>query len=102
MRRDPTSGLTPPILTALKWSVLPVILLVLSTNLDFLRHALLTQELTGLQWLACIGLGLVMPVVVEIDKWLRRHSQRTQPPAPVAEVVAPARAVPTGAAGGAP
>jgi Ca2+-transporting ATPase len=95
MRRDPTSGLTPPILTAVKWSVIPAGLLVLSTQLDFLQHALLTQQLSGLQWLACIGLGLLTPVVVEIDKWIRRRRQH--PPAPVAvEVaVAPARAVAT-------
>ena len=92
MRRDPTSGLTPPILTAVKWSVIPAGLLVLSTELDFLQHGLLAQSLTGLQWLACIGLALVMPIVVEIDKWIRRRRQH--PPAPVAvEVaVAPARA----------
>jgi Ca2+-transporting ATPase len=93
MRRDPTSGLTPPILTAVKWSAIPAALLILSTELAFLQHGLLTQSLTGLQWLACIGLGLVMPLVVELDKWLRRRRQH--PPAPVAvEVaVAPSRAV---------
>ncbi|NYJ07561.1 cation-translocating P-type ATPase [Petropleomorpha daqingensis] len=92
MRRDPTSGLTPPILTAVKWSVLPALLLVLSTQLDFLQHALLTQSLSGLQWLACIGLALVLPIVVEIDKGIRRT--RSHPPAglPVETAVAPARA----------
>jgi P-type Ca2+ transporter type 2C len=95
MRRDPTSGLTPPILTAVKWSAIPAVLLVLSTELEFLQNGLLTQSLSGLQWLACIGLALVMPLVVEIDKWARRRRQH--PPAPVAvEVaVAPARAVAT-------
>jgi Ca2+-transporting ATPase len=95
MRRDPTTGLTAPILVAVKWLAIPVVLLVLSTELEFLQHGLLTQSLTGLQWLACIGLGLVMPLVVEIDKWFRRR--RLQPPAPVAvEVaVAPTRAVAT-------
>ena len=95
MRRDPTSGLIPPMLTAVKWSAIPAGLLVLSTELDFLQNGLLTQSLTGLQWLACIGLALVMPLVVELDKWLRRRRQH--PPAPVAvEVaVAPSRAVAT-------
>ena len=96
MRRDPTSGLIPPILTAVKWSAIPAGLLVLSTELEFLQNGLLTQSLTGLQWLACIGLALVMPLVVEVDKWIRRRRQH--PPAPVAvEVaVAPARAAATG------
>jgi Ca2+-transporting ATPase len=95
MRRDPTSGLTEPILTAVKWSVPPVILLTLSTELEFLQNALMTQSLTGLQWLACIGLGLVMPVVVEVDKWIRRRRQRPPESLPVEVAVAPARAVAT-------
>jgi Ca2+-transporting ATPase len=95
MRRDPTSGLTPPILTAVKWSAIPLALLVLSTELDFLQHGLLTQSLSGLQWLACIGLSLVMPVVVEIDKWVRRRRQHPLAPVPVEVAVAPARAAAT-------
>jgi Ca2+-transporting ATPase len=95
MRRDPTSGLTPPVLTAVRWSVIPAALLVLSTVLDFLQHALLTQELSGLQWLACIGLALVLPVVVELDKWVRRRRQRPPAPVPVEVAVAPGRATAT-------
>src|SRR3954469_19993308 len=92
MRRDPTTGLTPPILTAVKWSVIPAALLVLPTVLDFLRHALLTQALSGLQWLACIGLALVLPIVVEIDKWVRRRRLHPPAPVPVEAAVAPMRA----------
>jgi Ca2+-transporting ATPase len=90
MRRDPTSGLTPPLLSAVKWSVIPLTLLILSTELAFLQRGLHTQELTVLQWMAAAGLAAVLPVVVEIDKWIRRRGQ--QPPsATVPEVVAPAR-----------
>ncbi|MFL6160988.1 MAG: HAD-IC family P-type ATPase, partial [Jatrophihabitantaceae bacterium] len=92
MRRDPTTGLTPPILTAVKWLVIPAGLLVLSTQLDFLQHALLTQSLSGLQWLACIGLALVLPIVVEIDKWVRRRRLHPPAPVPVEAAVAPMRA----------
>jgi Ca2+-transporting ATPase len=92
MRRDPTTGLTPPILTAVKWSVIPAVLLVLSTELDFLQHGLLTQSLSGLQWLACIGLALVLPIVVEIDKWVRRRRLHPPAPVPVEAAVAPMRA----------
>jgi Ca2+-transporting ATPase len=53
-RRNPASGLTPPILTALAISVVPV---VPATEVGFLRRSLLTQELTGYEWLACIGLA---------------------------------------------
>jgi Ca2+-transporting ATPase len=95
MRRDPTSGLVPPILSAVKWLAIPVALVVLATELPFLQRGLLTQPLSGLQWLACIGLALVVPVVVEIDKWVRRR--RHQRPAEYAPEVAvsPARAVST-------
>jgi Ca2+-transporting ATPase len=68
---------------------------VLATELPFLQRGLLTQPLSGLQWLACIGLALVVPVVVEVDKWVRRR--RHQRPAEYAPEVAvsPARAVST-------
>jgi Ca2+-transporting ATPase len=52
----------------------------------------LAQSLTGLQWLACIGLAFVMPIVVEIDKWVHRRRQRPPGPVQVEVAVAPARA----------
>ena len=93
MRRDPTSGLVPPILSAVKWLAIPVALVVLATELPFLQRGLLTQPLSGLQWLACIGLALVVPVVVEVDKWVRRR--RHQRPAEYAPEVAVTRHVPS-------
>jgi Ca2+-transporting ATPase len=96
MRREPSSGLTPPILNAVKWLLIPAALVVLATELGFMQRGLLTQSLTGLQWLACIGLALVLPIVVEADKWLRR---RHLPPAKGLDpraAVDPARAL-TGA-----
>jgi Ca2+-transporting ATPase len=92
MRRDPTTGLTPPLLSAVKWSAIPLLLLVLATELGFLQRGLHTQELTARQWVAAAGLALVLPIVVEVDKWIRRRRQRPAAPAPVAEVVAPTRA----------
>jgi Ca2+-transporting ATPase len=95
MRRDPSSGLIPPILGAVKMLAIPVALVVLATELDFMQQGLLTMPLSGLQWLACIGLALVLPIVVEIDKWLRRR-KLSAPAAPgTGETVAPARALAT-------
>jgi Ca2+-transporting ATPase len=71
MRRDPSSGLLPPVLKAMAILSIPVALTVLATQIDGLQKGLLTQPLTGPQWLACIGLALVTPVVVELDKLLR-------------------------------
>jgi P-type Ca2+ transporter type 2C len=92
MRREPTSGLTPPILSALKFLVIPAALVVLATELDFLQRGLLTQGLTGPQWLACIGLALILPIVVEVDKWIRRRGLPAAPSVSPVEAVSPRRA----------
>jgi P-type Ca2+ transporter type 2C len=76
-----------------KWLVIPVALVVLSTELPFLQRSLLTQSLTGPQWLVCIGLALVLPVVVEIDKWVRRSRHRQPVGYATETAVNPARAV---------
>jgi P-type Ca2+ transporter type 2C len=78
-RRDPASGLEPPIFKALAVSLFPVIMLVLATQLPVLQSGLLSQSLDGRDWLACIGLALLLPVVIEGSKWLRRR--RIPPPA---------------------
>jgi Ca2+-transporting ATPase len=72
-RRDPASGLTPPILQALGVSLVPVAMIFLATQLPSLQHGMLTLPLTGPQWLEAIGLALVLPVVIEGSKWLRRR-----------------------------
>jgi Ca2+-transporting ATPase len=92
MRREPSSGLTAPVLGAIKILVLPLILLVLSTQLDFLQKGLLTEPLSGPEWMECIGLALIVPIVVEADKWLRRRKLATVRIDPVA-AVAPERAI---------
>jgi len=92
-RRDPASGLIPPILKAVAISVAPVVLIVLATEVGFLQRSLLTQELTGMQWLACIALALALPVVIEAGKWIRRS--RAPKPAAIdpTRAVTPARAL---------
>ncbi len=90
-RRDPASGLTPPLLTAVGVSLAPIALVFLATQLPSLQTGLLTQPLTGPQWLAAIGLALALPVVVEAGKWTRR---RREPEAVVLDAeraVAPTR-----------
>ena len=46
-RRDPASGLAPPILKALAIALVPVALVVLATELPGLQRGLLTTSLTG-------------------------------------------------------
>ena len=101
-RRDPTSGLTPPVLKAAAIALVPVAMIVLATELPVLRGALLTQRLTGGQWLASIGLSLLLPIVVETSKWVRRRRPGAAGSPPEAtvqaeRVVSPERAATVGA-----
>jgi Ca2+-transporting ATPase len=72
-RRDPACGLLPPIVKAAAIGLITVALLVLATRVDFLQQSLLTQPLTGPQWLVCLALALALPVVVEMVKLVRRR-----------------------------
>ena len=99
-RRDPTSGLTAPIGKALAIAMVPVAMVFLATQLPTLQGALRTVPLTGAQWLACVGLAALLPLVVEVGKVVRRRRRETPPAPDPADVVAPARAHPDlGAAG---
>jgi Ca2+-transporting ATPase len=99
-RRDPTSGLTAPILQALAISLVPVAMIVLATQLPGLQAGLLTTPLTGLQWLECVGLALVLPLVVEVSKWIRRRLARSVVVVDAQRALAPGRAVTTPPDGG--
>jgi len=73
MRRDPEPGLTAPILAAVKWLSIPLALTVAAVELPFLQNLILTTSLTGQEWLIAIGLALVVPLFVEVEKWIRRR-----------------------------
>ncbi|EON33630.1 calcium-transporting ATPase [Gordonia terrae C-6] len=92
MRRDPESGITAPILGALKILSIPVVVTVLAVELGFLQDLLDTTSLTGLQWLACVGWAFIVPAVVEGEKWLRRRRRATSTTITVPEAVTPERA----------
>jgi Ca2+-transporting ATPase len=91
-RRDPASGLTPPILRALGVSLIPVATIFLATQLPSLQSSLLTQRLTGPEWLAAIGLALALPVVIELGKLIRRQRSPQVATLGVERAVGPARA----------
>ncbi len=92
-RRDPTSGLASPIVKAVGISMITVVLVFVATELPRLQGALMTTPLTALQWLAVIGLALLLPIVVEAGKWIRRRRMPQAGPLDVKLMVAPARAV---------
>jgi Ca2+-transporting ATPase len=92
VRRDPESGLNAPILGALKILSIPVLLVIVAVEWTFMQKLLATTSLTGGQWAACLGLALIVPIVIEVSKAIRRHRARVvaerQDPA---EVVTPER-----------
>ncbi|WP_396667637.1 cation-translocating P-type ATPase [Microbacterium sp. R86528] len=73
MRRDPESGLVAPILTAVKWLSIPVVLTVAAVEIEFMQRFVGTTALDGGEWLVCLGLALIVPIFVEIEKAIRRN-----------------------------
>jgi Ca2+-transporting ATPase len=94
-RRDPTSGLTTPLLKACAIALGPVALVVLATMLPSLQAGLMTTSLTGPQWLASLALALVLPLVIEASKFVRRRqaaAATAEAPLDARTALAPARA----------
>ena len=52
-----------------------VVAIIFATELRFFQRILDTVELTGNQWLICIGAALSILVVSEIRKFLLRRSR---------------------------
>jgi P-type Ca2+ transporter type 2C len=64
--------------------------IIFGTELRFFQRILDTQELTGNQWLICIGAALVIVVVSEAWKFvLRRREAAAEPAAQVADEAVP-------------
>lgn len=73
IRRDPESGLAAPIVSAVKWLSIPAALTVMCVEVGFLQRWLGTVSLDGGEWLTCLGLAAIVPVVVELEKGVRRR-----------------------------
>ena len=61
--------------TFLTASLMSAVAIILATELQFLQRVLDTVELTGNQWLICIGAGLVVVVVSEAWKFVLRRRE---------------------------
>ncbi|TSD47168.1 cation-transporting P-type ATPase [Rhodococcus sp. KBS0724] len=93
MRRDPESGLVAPVLGALKILAIPTVVTVFAVEAGVLQDLLMTTSLSGSQWLACIGWSLIIPIVVELDKAIRRRRlPKSDIRIPATAAVAPQRA----------
>lgn len=79
MRRSPGSGLTAPIVGALKILLIPAVMTVLAVQWSGLGGLLGTVPLDGSQWMQVIGWSLILPVVVELYKMIRRGAAAKQP-----------------------
>jgi P-type Ca2+ transporter type 2C len=76
MHRTPGSSFATPFLRPLAFTLLAVLIMLLSTELGFLQAWLDTVALSGGEWLICFGLALFFAVVVETDKAFQRRSER--------------------------
>jgi P-type Ca2+ transporter type 2C len=70
--------------TFLWTSLMSVAAIIFATELRFFQRILDTVELTGNQWLICIGAGAVVVVVSEIWKFFLRRGARAVAPAEAA------------------
>ncbi len=78
MRREREPAWSSPIFPYLGWIMLGWALTWAGVELNMLQRLLDTESLTGAQWLTVIGLSIVSPAVVGIDKALQLNRQNKQ------------------------
>ena len=82
MRRERESVFATPVFPYLGWILLGWTLTLLAVELNVLQRMLLTESLTGAQWVLCIGLSAISPGVIWIDKTIQlRRLDRSMHPA---------------------
>jgi Ca2+-transporting ATPase len=80
MRREREPVWSPPVFPYLGWIILGWVLTWAAVELGMLERLLDTVSLTGNEWLTVLGLSLVMPGLVLIDKTVQlRRRQREAP-----------------------
>jgi P-type Ca2+ transporter type 2C len=72
MRKDRAAAVTGPLVLPAALTAGAGVLVVTATEWAPLQGLLLTTDLTGVQWLACLGLALTFALVVEVEKAWRR------------------------------
>jgi Ca2+-transporting ATPase len=76
MRRERQAPWASPLFPYLGWIILGWIITWAAVQLNMLQQLLDTQSLTGGQWGIVLGLSLVAPAVVGVDKFLQLRRQR--------------------------
>jgi Ca2+-transporting ATPase len=77
MRHDKTPALVNMTMKFAGMLGAGALIVIFATEFRFLQQWLLTTPLTGPQWAAVLGLALVMPVIVELDKLVQRLQDRS-------------------------
>ena len=72
MRHNLAPAVTQPLLRFAAVLGAGAMFVVFATQFGFLQRWLLTTSLNKSEWGVVLGLALVMPLVVEIDKWIQR------------------------------
>ncbi|MFZ0528925.1 MAG: HAD-IC family P-type ATPase, partial [Propionicimonas sp.] len=73
LRRETEAGLSAPVLGAVKILAIPAAITVVAVEWTFMQKLLLTTSLNRSEWLTCLGLALIVPVVIELSKIPRRR-----------------------------
>jgi Ca2+-transporting ATPase len=81
MRREREAPWSSPVFPYLGWIILGWLLTWAAVELNMLQRLLDTQSLSGDQWLVVIGLSLLAPAAVAIDKVIQLVRQRRARPA---------------------
>ena len=74
------------------FALVTMTMIVLAAELPALQSGLLTAPMSGRQWFACVGLALLLPIVIEARKWIRRRHEAAPEELEVRRAVAPGRA----------
>jgi Ca2+-transporting ATPase len=79
MRREREPAWSSPIFPYLGWIFLGWTLTWAAVELNMLQRLLDTESLTGAQWLVVLGLSLVTPAIVGVDKVIQLRRQKPAP-----------------------
>ena len=88
MRRERQAPWATPVFPYLGWIILGWILTWAAVELTMLQRLLDTTSLTGGQWLVVLGLSLIAPAVVAVDKAIQLSRQATDRTGPNPETTA--------------
>jgi len=77
MRRERETPWSSPIFPYLGWIIAGWALTWAAVELQMLQRLLDTVSLTGDQWMLVLGLSLVAPALVAVDKYVTMRRQRT-------------------------